>query len=115
MSSEADEKPKLVVTEHSQRSLEYINEMDGYLPALETAPGDAALSQAKVFDLRPGQKVGVRHGIRVVWGTVLKYEPPMLYIADRYGKVHSFNLSRVVGLVQDLETVREKARRARGK
>jgi hypothetical protein len=114
VSSGTNEKPKLVITEHSPKTMEYIRELNGYLDALEGATGEAALTRSTVFDLTPGKKVGIIYGIRTYWGRVVKYEPPILYLANRYGHVMAFNLTKAAGIVQDKETVLEKARKLYG-
>jgi hypothetical protein len=111
-----DEKPKLVVSEHSPKSLEYIAELDSYEPGLEAAtPQHLEPSFAKMYCFEPGTPITVVYGIKRITMKVVKYNPPFVTGVDKYGKVWTFNLTRVAAVSQDLQIVKDHVKRLKEK
>ena len=119
MSADERETTKLEVRPLSKQTIEYIKEIiesDGYLEPLQTALQEAAkepaITLSRIFDLTPGRKVTVVHGIKKYTITVVKFEPPVLFGVDKYKRVVAFNLNKVTAVIQDAATVIAKVKGA---
>jgi len=79
VSDRAPEKPKFEVTEHSPRTLEYLEELDSFEPGLEAAtPRHLEPPFAKMYCFEPGTPITVVLGIKRITVRIAKYNPPFL-------------------------------------
>jgi len=113
MSPDEIETGKLEVRPRSKETEEYIRKLmqnDGYYDAIaEYLAGKNILALEQRHNLSKGKTITILVGIRRYTLKILYYSRPYLTGIDRYGRVWTFDLTRVTAIMQPASEILERA------